>query len=163
MPRCGPNTIVSNCTDIETRSLSSKTNISLTEAYDNKNFPKKKVQLFLLMSRYYGQLLTQRKPCFFIKSHTRLERLYILSLPECQENYNGTQTHNHLVRKRQLKQINQTDWVIVYKLSGCRFESRCSRLENYFLYSHQRLQQFRNLEKIDSSFLNLNVKDKVSF
>ena len=31
------------------------------------------------------------------------------------------------------------------------------------LYSPQRLELFENLEKVDSSFLNLNVKDKVSF
>ena len=31
------------------------------------------------------------------------------------------------------------------------------------LYSPQRLGLFENLEKIDSSFLNLNIKDKVSF
>ena len=31
------------------------------------------------------------------------------------------------------------------------------------LYSPQRLELFENLEKIDSSFLNLNVKDKVGF
>ena len=31
------------------------------------------------------------------------------------------------------------------------------------LYSPKRLELFENLEKIDSSFLNLNVKDKVSF
>ena len=31
------------------------------------------------------------------------------------------------------------------------------------LYSLQRLEFFENLEKVDSSFLNLNVKDKVSF
>ena len=31
------------------------------------------------------------------------------------------------------------------------------------LYSPQRLELFENLEKVDSCFLNLNVKDKVSF
>ena len=31
------------------------------------------------------------------------------------------------------------------------------------LYSSQRLELFGNLEKVDSSFLNLKVKDKVSF
>ena len=31
------------------------------------------------------------------------------------------------------------------------------------LYSLQRLELFENLEKVDSSFLNLNVKEKVSF
>ena len=31
------------------------------------------------------------------------------------------------------------------------------------LYSPQRLELFENLKKVDSSFLNLNVKDKVSF
>ena len=31
------------------------------------------------------------------------------------------------------------------------------------LYSPQRLELFENLEKVNSSFLNLNVKDKVSF
>ena len=35
---------------------------------------------------------------------------------------NRTRTHNHLVRKRTLK------WVLVYKLSGCGFKSRCSHL-----------------------------------
>ena len=57
------------------------------------------------MSRYYGQLLTQIKPCVLIIPHTRLERIYTLSLPECQENYNGTQTHNRLLRKRPLEQL----------------------------------------------------------
>ena len=31
------------------------------------------------------------------------------------------------------------------------------------LYSPQRLELFENLEKVDASFLNLNVKDKVNF
>ena len=31
------------------------------------------------------------------------------------------------------------------------------------LYSPQRIELFENLEKVDSSFLNLNVKEKVSF
>ena len=31
------------------------------------------------------------------------------------------------------------------------------------LYSSQRLELFENLEKVDSSFLNLNVKNKVFF
>ena len=31
------------------------------------------------------------------------------------------------------------------------------------LYSPQRLEIFENLEKVDSSFLNLNVKDKLNF
>ena len=31
------------------------------------------------------------------------------------------------------------------------------------LFSPQRLELFENLEKVDSSFLNLNVKDKVNF
>ena len=31
------------------------------------------------------------------------------------------------------------------------------------LYSPQRLELFENLEKVDSSFLNLKVKEKVSF
>ena len=38
-----------------------------------------------------------------------------------------------------------------------RFLLRCH------LYSPQGLELFQNLEKVDSSFLNLNVKDKVSF
>ena len=37
------------------------------------------------------------------------------------------------------------------------FLSRCH------LYSPQRLKLFENLEKVDSSFLNLKVKEKVSF
>ena len=36
-------------------------------------------------------------------------------------------------------------------------------LLRYHLYSPQRLELFENLEKVDSSFLNLNVKDKVNF
>ena len=31
------------------------------------------------------------------------------------------------------------------------------------LYSPQRLELFENLKKVDSSFLNIKVKDKVSF
>ena len=31
------------------------------------------------------------------------------------------------------------------------------------LYSPKTLELFKNLEKVDSNFLNLNVKDKVSF
>ena len=46
LPRCGPNAIVSNCAAIERRSLSSKTNIFLTEACDDKNFPKRKFNYF---------------------------------------------------------------------------------------------------------------------
>ena len=44
-------------------------------------------------------------------------------------------------------------------MCACRteFEFGCH------LYSPQRLELFGNLKKVDSSFLNLNVKDKVSF
>ena len=41
----------------------------------------------------------------------------------------GTSTHNHLVCKRTLKHLTKIvwldGWVILYKLSGCRFEPRC--------------------------------------
>ena len=40
---------------------------------------------------------------------------------------NGIRTHNHLVRKRTLNHL-----VFVYELSGCGFESRCSRLNFRF-------------------------------
>ena len=40
---------------------------------------------------------------------------------------NGTRTHNHLVRKRTLNHL-----VLVYKLSGCGFASRCSNLSFRF-------------------------------
>ena len=39
--------------------------------------------------------------------------------------YNGTRTHNHLVRKR------TNNWLLVYKLSGCGFASCCS---HYFWF-----------------------------
>ena len=38
-----------------------------------------------------------------------------------------------------------------------------SEIKTTELYSPQRLELFENLEKVDSSFLNINVKDKVSF
>ena len=40
---------------------------------------------------------------------------------------NWTRTHNHLVCKQTLN-----DWVFVYELSGCEFESSCSHLKFRF-------------------------------
>ena len=49
----------------------------------------------------------------------------------------------------------------------CACESEVETTEHLLLrchlYSPQRLELFESLEKVDSSFLNLNVKDKVSF
>ena len=49
----------------------------------------------------------------------------------------------------------------------CAYGSELETTEHFLLlchlYSPQRLELFENLEKIDSSFLNLNVKDKVIF
>ena len=49
----------------------------------------------------------------------------------------------------------------------CACGSEVETTENFHLrchrYSPQRLELFENLEKVDSSFLNLNIKDKVSF
>ena len=49
----------------------------------------------------------------------------------------------------------------------CACGSEVEATENFHLrcrrYSPQRLELFENLEKVDSSFLNLNIKDKVSF
>ena len=48
----------------------------------------------------------------------------------------------------------------------CAFGSDVEITEHFllrcYLYSPQRLEHFENLEKVDSSFLILNVKDKVS-
>ena len=46
---------------------------------------------------------------------------------------------------------------------GSEVETTEHFLVCYHLYSPQRVELFGNLEKIDSSFLNLNVKEKVSF
>ena len=46
---------------------------------------------------------------------------------------------------------------------GREFETTEHFLLRCHLYSRQRLEIFENLEKVDSSFLNLNVKEKVSF
>ena len=46
---------------------------------------------------------------------------------------------------------------------GSEVETAEYFLLRYHLYSPQRLELFENLEKVDASFLNLNVKDKVSF
>ena len=49
----------------------------------------------------------------------------------------------------------------------CACGSEVETIESFLLhcrlYSSQRLELFENLEKIDSSFLNLKVKEKVSF
>ena len=48
----------------------------------------------------------------------------------------------------------------------CAFGSDVEITEHFllrcYLYSPQRLEHFENLEKVDSSFLILNVRDKVS-
>ena len=46
---------------------------------------------------------------------------------------------------------------------GSKVETAEHFLLRCHLYSPQRLELFENLEKLDSSFLNLNVKDRVSF
>ena len=46
---------------------------------------------------------------------------------------------------------------------GSEVETTEHLLLRCHLYSPQRLELFESLEKVDSSFLNLNVKDKVSF
>ena len=49
----------------------------------------------------------------------------------------------------------------------CACGSEAETTEHFLLHCHlyspQRLELIENLEKVDSSFLNLNVKDKVSF
>ena len=49
----------------------------------------------------------------------------------------------------------------------CACKSKFETTEHFLLrchlYSPQRLKLFENLEKVDSSFLNLKVKEKVSF
>ena len=49
----------------------------------------------------------------------------------------------------------------------CECGSEVETTEHFLLrchlYSPQRLELFENLEKVDSSFLNLEVKEKVSF
>ena len=46
---------------------------------------------------------------------------------------------------------------------GSEVETTEHFLLRYHLYSPQRLELFENLEKVDSSFLNLKVKEKVIF
>ena len=48
---------------------------------------------------------------------------------------------------------------------ACRSEVETTEhfLLRCHLYSAQRLELFENLEKVDSCFLNLKVKEKVSF
>ena len=46
---------------------------------------------------------------------------------------------------------------------GSEVETTEQFLLRCHLYFPQRLELFENLEKVDSSFLNLNVKDRVSF
>ena len=50
-------------------------------------------------------------------------------------------------------------------MCACRSEVETAEhfLLRFHLYSPQRLELFEKLEKVDSSFLNVNVKDKVSF
>ena len=50
-------------------------------------------------------------------------------------------------------------------MRACRSEVETTEhfLLHCNLYSSQRLELSENLEKIDTSFFNLNVKDKVSF
>ena len=46
---------------------------------------------------------------------------------------------------------------------GSEIETTKHFLLRCHLYSMQRLELFKNLEKVDSSFLNIKVKEKVSF
>ena len=46
---------------------------------------------------------------------------------------------------------------------GSEFETTEHFLLRYHLFSPQRLGHFENLEKVDSRFFNLKVKEKVSF
>ena len=50
-------------------------------------------------------------------------------------------------------------------MCGCR--SKVESTEHFLLHCHiyspKKIELFENLEKFNSSFLNLNVKDKVSF
>ena len=46
---------------------------------------------------------------------------------------------------------------------GSEVETTAHFLLRCHLYSPQRLELFENLEKVDSSFLNLKVKEKASF
>ena len=55
--------------------------------------------------------------------HVRGQYLYSRAKPCGISNSNSIQTHNHLVRKQTLN-----GWVLVYKLSGCGFESHCCHL-----------------------------------
>ena len=48
-------------------------------------------------------------------------------------------------------------------ICGSEVETTEHFLLRCHLYSPQRLELFENLEKVDSSFLNLKVKEKVSF
>ena len=45
---------------------------------------------------------------------------------------NWTRTHDHLTRKRTFYPVWLNDWVFVYELSGCGFESSCSYLNFKF-------------------------------
>ena len=47
--------------------------------------------------------------------------------------------------------------------SGIKVKTTEHFLLRCHLYSPQRLELFENLEKVDSSFLNLKIKEKVSF
>ena len=76
----------------------------------------------------------------------------------------------HSVIKRQFSHLNEHkfrhgfgDTINAMCACGSEVETTEHFLLRYHLYSPQRLELFENLEKVDSSFLNLNVKDKVCF
>ena len=69
--------------------------------------------------------------------------------------WNRIRTHNYLARKLTLNHLAElvwlNGWVLVYKLSGCWFESRCSHLNFRYRASFKQgvTWTFRELLSVD--------------
>ena len=87
--------------------------------------------------------------CLNVKEFPAWSRCEIWSLSDC----TWTQTHNHLFHKRSPICLNC--WVFVYELSGCRFESTCSRLtfETLRLFSFRTEESRRAFEEEENEIL----------
>ena len=91
-------------------------------------------------------------------SRKSLQRREVRSLSACI----GTRTHNHLVRKRTLNHwVRLASLVLVYKISGCGFESNCSHFNLHEFVFHEPPSFFQNF--VSHYDLTVMSKKKYSF
>ena len=89
-------------------------------------FPRSLQKELALMEKGINFHFLIPKACRLFSIKQRIIKYLFLS--DCNEN----RTYNHLVRKRTLNQFRPV-WlngcVLIYELSGCGFDSRCSHLK----------------------------------